>query len=188
MTKGKMQIKSILLVGILFFSLFNVSHAQKIIINNVVTNRPLTWEDYTGAEDRNSAYHALTGYEVATKSDQITIVGDSVHIGIFEVTVSFLPEKSWVRAGQATKELLVHEQGHFNLGILCMREIYLRYQHLSLHRNTYKEVLSHLISSTIGKYHDLGVQYDKETNHSMDKAEQHRWNEEIAAQLANIKQ
>ena len=74
-----------------------------------------------------------------------------------------------------TEELLKHEQGHFDVGLLYMQEVLQKMTGANFTRAGYKEEFQKLVSDIHQKYKDMGFQYDKETNHSIKKDEQKRW-------------
>jgi hypothetical protein len=75
-----------------------------------------------------------------------------------------------------TDELLTHEQGHFNLGILCMQEVLQTYKKMYFTKDDYLSQLHNLLVDTIKKYNDLGLKYDEETAHGRNKKKQEKWN------------
>jgi hypothetical protein len=94
----------------------------------------------------------------------------------FEIILELDPNNSWAKNDKVTDALLIHEQGHFNLGILCVREILNKYKETKFTRSNYKVALQGIISDASKKYNDLGLLYDKETDHSKNIEEQLKWN------------
>lgn len=173
--------KSSLVLPLLIFSYFGSS--QKILIHGEETDRKLNWADFTGKVDRNSPFVAYTGYQITFKAENIQAFGDSLSIGKFEVTLALDPVKSWVNMAKATDELLVHEQKHFDIGIICMREILAVYAKTKFTKYNFNETIQGIITSTRTKYHDMGLKYDEESDHSKNKEQQAKWNMFIAAEL-----
>jgi hypothetical protein len=157
--------------------------SQKIIINGQETNRKLNWPDFTGKVDTSSPFFAYTHYNIKSKLGNIRIIGDSVNIGNFEVTLELDPNKSWAKNDKVTSELLIHEQGHFNLGILAMKEILDRFKESKFTRSNYNTELQNIVNDALKKYNNMSVQYDEETNHSKNKQEQMKWNDFFSKNL-----
>lgn len=78
-------------------------------------------------------------------------------------------QKSWAIKDEVSDELLVHEQGHFNIGILCIREIMEKFKQTKFTKSNFSQLLSNLFKSTTNKYSELTLNYDKETDHSKTK-------------------
>jgi hypothetical protein len=167
-------------VRIYFFCLFLVftfnSVAQKVIISGEETKRLLTWKDFTGVADNNSSFFAYTAYTTAVKFDDVQFSGDKAVIKGFIMTLELDAKKSWVKKGKESDDLLKHEQGHFDVGILYMQAVLQKVDSANFTRSGYQQEFQKLIKEIHQKYRDMGSQYDKETNHSIKKDEQEKWN------------
>lgn len=170
-----MKSKLFLILTSLFFT-FYYGFAQKIVINGAETNRKLTWSDYTGAVDNSVPFIAYTGYLITTKTEGIKTLGDSIVIEKFEVTLKLDSIKSWAKKDKVTDELLIHEQGHFNIGILCMREILQVYKQTKFTKSNFNATIQNIFDVTLKKYNEMGVKYDEETEHFNNKKQQEKWN------------
>ena len=93
------------------------------------------------------------------------------------------PKKSWAIKDEVSDELLVHEQGHFNIGILCIREIMEKFKQTKFTKSNFSQLLSNLFKSTTNKYSELTLNYDKETDHSKNKVQQAKWNKFFTEEL-----
>lgn len=167
--------KSLLLLFILALSL-SQAQSQKIIVGGKESDGKLQWSDFTGRVDKSSTFYAYTAYNIHPKIEGINLQGDSVSIANFEVILTLDPQKSWSRKDKQTEELLIHEQGHFNIGILCMRELVSTYKATKWLKAGFGAQMQTMISTVMKKYHEMGMRYDRETKHSMNKAEQEKWN------------
>jgi len=85
----------------------------------------LKWSDFK-AESNSAAFedsHSIIKYRQTwtVNSDKI---GNQILFFIenLQLSVEFYPVLSWVRLSQANDDLLKHEQGHFDLAELVMRE------------------------------------------------------------------
>lgn len=103
------------------------------------------------------------------------------HFGITEIldlntTISVSRSRSWVRTGCKTEWLLNHEQGHFDITALGMREMY--YSLLSLRRSPsaqFNRETTRVQHEIQRKIDETDLLYDIQTNHGMNASEQIRW-------------
>ena len=159
------------------------SFGQTVVIHGKTTNRKLNWSDFKGTPDANSSYWAYTGYLVRYRYEDVKISGDMVSIGNFEVTVELDPSKTWAKKDKTSDELLIHEQGHFDIGILCGREMLATFKRTSFERSNYRDQIQSIFREILKKYIEMGHQYDSETDHFRNKKEQERWNALISDKL-----
>lgn len=179
----KMRYKSIFIL-ILNIALGLVSYSQKIIVNGEESNGKLTWEDFSGKVDNDVSFYAFTSYKFNTKVGDIKFVGDSAIINGFDVILYFDHKKSWVKKGKETDALLIHEQGHFNVGILCVREIMRKFKEAKFTKANYNNLLKNIVSESSKKYNEMGLTYDEETDHSKNVEQQIKWNNFFSEELA----
>jgi len=105
----------------------------------------------------------------------------------FTFTVGLNRQDTMVlRSANRTADLLKHEQGHYDLLVLICRALAREVE--SLEADSVQE-LGQLLA-TAQQTHDARAQtldalYDKETDHSRNRAAQQRWDNAIAAALAN---
>ena len=154
-------------------------NAQEIIINGDKTERLLTWDDFKGRADKSSSYYAETHWElsfgkISFRSDQEIPLKDLV------LTLHFNEKKSWVIKGKETPELLKHEQGHFDIGRLCQLEILATIKTTKITKENFISSIQQIFDTTLNKYHKMGIRYDTESNHSINKEKQEVWNTFLA--------
>jgi hypothetical protein len=167
---------------LLFIS--NLGFTQDIIINGRNKNRLLTWNDFKGQPDYNVSHDALTYWNINYGLKNITLKGDTIKIGSFSVTLSFDENGSWIKPQKQTDRLLKHEQGHFDIGLICQREIISVLNNTIFFKNSFQDKINTIFSSLLDKYHLLGQQYDKETEHSLTQQAQDNWNAFFAKELS----
>jgi hypothetical protein len=157
--------------------------AQKVLIGDQEGNRLLHWSDFKGTSDETSSYFAYTAWKTNVKFGSVQFEGEKAIISGFEMTVEFDDRKSWVKKGKETDDLLKHEQGHFDVGLLYMQEVLRNFPNVKFTRAGYKEEFQNLIGEIHRKHAAMGKQYDLETNHSIKKEEQSKWNSFFDSQV-----
>lgn len=162
------------------------SVAQKIIVSGQESSGKLKWADFRGTPDPQSNFYASTAYNFSYSFGKILPVGDSLIISDFEFVLEFDEFKSWVVKGKETDELLAHEQGHFNLGILNGREVINLIKGAKFTKENIRTRPGELLQDISKKYSDMSVLYDAETKHSMDKEQQGKWNGFFKEQLPTL--
>ena len=159
------------------------TNAQKIFINGQEGNRLLVWDDFSGKVNKSSSFYALTNWGI--RSNFISKKDGST--GKFTSSIEFIlsmdSKKSWVKKGKDTEELLKHEQGHFNTGLLCLRELLIKTAFIKEVNQATVKNLQSIFEEVMTKYNKMDLQYDEETNHSSNKIEQEKWNKFYADEL-----
>jgi hypothetical protein len=108
----------------------------------------------------------------------------------FNVQLMLGTNRSWIRFNQVKtrellQEILRHEQGHYNIAYLMRNELYSVFTH---HRYTanYQAEIAGLFKQVDAKYHKLNQDYENETQHMTDTANQEKWNTWFSKQLDNV--
>ena len=172
------------LLGILMLISGTLVNAQEAHWIKWEENKKLNWDDFASRADRGSSFEALTAsgflYEMTQTSETD-----------FELVIySYFDKKqSWVNKDEKKDKLLQHEQLHFDLTELHCR----KFKKAILERKfkTAEEVneavkdLFKILNDQLNKQHD---RYDKETDHSINEAEQTLWNERVLDQLKDLKE
>jgi len=146
----------------------------------------LSWSDFSTVNSlsNHEDAHIDPGYEVQIRPLR-RINNQFMLAETFELRVH--PRARVLKTANQTSDLLAHEQGHYDIGILAARA--LAADLASLSAKTPSE-LSRLASDTftLHTHTRLGpIQhaYDHDTNHSQNTQEQQRWSQMIATALAN---
>jgi hypothetical protein len=155
--------------------------AQRIMINGQETSRLLTWEDFTGRPDKTSPWHAFTYWNITTRYDAFNFKGDTAKWNVI-VTLEF-GKNSWQKKDKVTDTLLKHEQGHFDVGILCAMELDRRIRNTAFFRSNYQAKLNELVKEVIDKYIGIEKQYDSETDHFTNREQQWKWDAFFASRI-----
>ncbi len=141
----------------------------------------LKWSDFRAPEKRSPGFAVATstcgfGYEAMQTGDRLKV----------NVYVRFYCDESWRNPAMRLKDVLQHEQLHFDICELYGRKFYagilkLRDDH-SLTRENMDELLSYLRE----EYNSVQESYDMETDHSTNIKAQHRWERMVSEQLARL--
>jgi len=164
-------------ISALCFLITGTVSAQQVIISGKPGNRPLVWSDFSGTPDDSNPFSAMTWWSLNYSTSNVTITDGTVNIGSFNVVLELDPKYSWVKKDKGTDDLLRHEQGHFYLALMCMKELLAKEKEQTFTKNSLNRQVQSLFEDVMKKYRDLEVKYDKETDHSKNKEEQEKWNE-----------
>ena len=143
----------------------------------------MVWEDFTGSIDRSSPFDAFTKWNMRYKFSNVKMDSDSIRLKNFEAILELDPQKSWSKQDRQTDALLEHEQGHFNIGKLCLNEMVNQLRTTAFASNNFPGAIKELLNATINKYVKMEMEYDEETNHSKNKSNQEKWNEYFKSSL-----
>lgn len=152
--------------------------------DKVISGDKLKWEYFTGKPDSVSGYWAGTYWGVYFHYNIIATHGDTVTINL--QTTHVLKENSWVLSSKESDELLNHEQGHFNLAILCEAGFKQAMDTITLFRYNYFQKIDATFNAVLKDIQELELQYDKETNHMLNTKEQKIWDDKIAGMLKEV--
>ncbi len=145
----------------------------------------LTWVHFEAQPDETSSFHANTNAGLSYSWGFKNING-LIELE-YEVKSYFNPKGSWVRKASRNIHLLQHEQLHFDITELHARKLKKRLADVNVNELGKQpgEVLNGYYK-IIDKERTLMQQkYDRETNHSIDKNAQARWQGYIAKELNN---
>jgi hypothetical protein len=141
----------------------------------------LRWEDFRGEPDSLRA----PDEQSATKIQLKVTVKSTSKLVIFNVPCYFEKDKSWTVC-DTSSHLLKHEQLHFDIGELYARNIRKRLKEMTItsDKETEKKVRA-IYHDEIAACNEFQHLYDRETNHSKNRAMQRVWNEKIETMLIN---
>jgi len=168
------------------------------------SDRPLSWDDFEAAVPRNAeavrvastASSLAWSYAYEIEWSQR---GCSYSIVKLDSVARFLPDRSWVRPGHRTDEILEHEQGHFDIAQIYNEQFKAATRNLvgsamkcngQSERKAARLVESEIARLVGGTYEEVWRQYqlrqesyDSETRHGIDREAQSRWTRTIAQSL-----
>ncbi len=179
------MMKRLLLLSLLMISA--TVFPQKILINGVERNGKLQWDDFPVTDDSH-AYDSYVWYDFEYniqrfKLEKNIVVPESV-IGVLK----FNSTKSWVRPGAQNDENLERMQGHFNIGILTIKEIVQELKKMRFQQNekAAKEAIESKVELIKMKYKAVAQNYDMETKDPQDKENKEKWDSYFRAELPEL--
>jgi hypothetical protein len=158
----------------------NPVHSSSLPATRVIwrAEAPLTWADFQGNPEPHTGIDALSSCGL-TCDPALSRSGELR----FDVVAFFSPTDSWVDQADASRLLLQHEQGHFDIG-----EIYARKMRRRLARSTFDQAhlnqqISAIYDQTFREFKEAQEAYDEVTEHSTRPEAQQEWNRWIAEEL-----
>lgn len=142
-------------------------------------SRKLSWSDYKAAPNPGSDAAATT----------TTYLSIDYHISgnNFSYTIKswFSRTLSWGR--HKTSYILSHEQGHFDIAEIYARKLHRRMSEYRFDKDSYRKELKRVYDEVTGEKAGLQEQYDRETQHSINKEKQAEWEKKIRSMLEELK-
>ena len=143
-------------------------------------NRPLVWEDFKAPVNQGSPYKALT-------NSGITYGFDYENNELkYTVNCFYDPFSSWVKEDGKTDDLLVHEQGHFNITELYARKIRKKFSETKFTSDNVVNLSESIFKDLMKASIIMQRLYDTETDHNKNVSEQQKWNKKISAELEKL--
>jgi hypothetical protein len=135
--------------------------------------------------------HHIPDHQLASTSVEFEIPQDSgknVH-GEYVLTGTWIMIHAVVIYKQwpaLTPQLLVHEQGHYDIGMLVARSLARDLDHVtgSNHHELKARVINLRHKHVVRNMETIQALYDKETKHGTDLNAQNTWNRDMAAALS----
>lgn len=146
----------------------------------------LAWDNFKGNCDTvvyNRQYSATTFWRVRYQYKPFMWKGEVS----FTVYAWFAADKSWVRPNNLNNnDLLLHEQGHFDLAELLARQFRQQLSETTFSRAGYADSVKLIFGKLLADATATQTQYDAETNHGMNRKQQKKWQGIIAAELKKL--
>ncbi|MES2113334.1 MAG: DUF922 domain-containing protein [Bacteroidota bacterium] len=147
------------------------------------------------ASAQTQEFHQLTAddFKGAPRSDQFTVAYTNCSINFhyqarrernyylldFNIGLTFNNYKSWLDKSRVTSpvllaEVLKHEQGHYNIAYMEQQEL-LRALRKNVFYSDYQTVAQAIFDRIDAKYKQLNLDYDADTQHMQNRAQQLSW-------------
>lgn len=143
--------------------------------------RPLTWADFKGTPQGSSRYAAEVFPSMAFDED-VDVVKSVVQVKL-KLKTYLSKTDCWVRSGSRDDYTLNHEQRHFDIAKLACEQFKQALQSESKTVTNYDGAIHADYLEAFSKMGELQKQYDRETQHGLNTAEQERWNKHIDDEL-----
>ncbi len=163
-----------LIIAVSFFSL---QHDGNYI--DWKADRKLTWNDFIGKPDKNSPNAALTSSAI---NIDFTYGTDGLK---YNLRCRFNKNTSWVKV--KNDYILSHEQGHFDITEIFARRLYKALKEYKYNDATVKDDVNRIYDNSMHQLHDTQVQYDRETNSSLNTVKQAEWLKKISDELNELR-
>ncbi|HSI69548.1 MAG TPA: DUF922 domain-containing protein [Gillisia sp.] len=150
-------------------------------------DEPLSWEDFKARPAKGSSFQANTN---AGLSYSWNLKNDNGIVSLkYEVYSFFNPQSSWVIPASKSEYLLKHEQLHFNITELHARKLRKALAGLEIEQlgEDPKAVLNSFYTRIEKERAVMQHKYDLETNHSLNKEAEARWQKFVKEELSKLK-
>lgn len=147
-------------------------------------NSRLTWKDFKGVPDTKHFGGAVTASGYAFDAD-IKIEGKVVYLNI-GVYVFFTKSHSWKKPSINSDYHLLHEQLHFDITRLGAENFIKQLVNSKFTKDNYNQLLEQVFDRSYNENIALQNQYDRETQHSINRQIQLKWNAKIADEMRKL--
>ena len=142
---------------------------------NWSASKKLTWSDYKASPNPYSDAAASTTTYL-TISYNISSTDFS-----YKIESRFSKTRSW--GLHKTPYILSHEQGHFDIAEIFARKLHKKMTEYRFDKKGYEKDLKKIYQDILDEKREMQDDYDKETNHSINKEKQEEWLNKIAKLL-----
>ena len=147
-------------------------------------NKRLTWKDFQGVPDTKHYGGAVTASGYAFDAD-IKMEGKVIYLNI-GVYVFFTKNLSWKKPTINSDYHLLHEQLHFDITRLGAESFINQLVKSKFTKDNYNQLLDSVFDKSYAENIVLQDQYDRETQHSINRQVQLKWNEKIAGEMKKL--
>jgi hypothetical protein len=142
----------------------------------------IAWTDFKGTVPAGAS--AVANSAVGFKFAAAITVNETDDVNLTITAASyFVKSRSWVKQEDKNDYILRHEQLHFDIARLAADRFRQIITTKKMTENEFNNVFNAVYKQVWSEYQAEQAQYDKETNHSILKAEQARWEEKVAARI-----
>jgi hypothetical protein len=142
------------------------------------SHRQLTADDFRGAPRANG--RGVIAYTNCTIDFNYQANRGNGNYRIhFNVSMRMNNDKSWIDRSRITSaqmmdEVLKHEQGHYTIAYLEQQEVIRVMEHTRFTANYRNEAMD-IFNRIDAKYKQLNADYDEDTEHMVNRQQQHSW-------------
>lgn len=147
--------------------------------------RKLEWRDFQGKPDAILTQIGTAAVAATSAPIRYSIIKQGNGISI-QVKVEFLKDRSWTT--DTTKNVLQHEQLHFDIAELYGRKIREKVANLNEQEVTNIDSIYEEVKNLVRERNEMENQYDLRTGHGVVDINQQEWNKKIAKELEELKE
>ncbi len=169
---------------------YNTGFAQYEKKGVVIEDRLLTWDDFKGRHE-SDAFKARTATAIQITPREVR---SSDPIPEYKAICYFLPKESTVSSRFLKNEpdsikerVLKHEQGHYYLTRIATAQMNDVFHHFPFTQRRSVFEADSIFRAVYADLRKIQIQYDNETNHSMNYPEQDKWDKLIEEGLLSNK-
>jgi hypothetical protein len=153
--------------------------------------KKLTTADFKGEPDESVIYLAQTTPVISMRYSAPMNCSETGKVKIKTETGVSVSEKSWIKLSklkntELLNDLLSHEQGHYDMGVIFSIELKKTLSGICFDKNRYKQQVDSVFKSMYARYDTLQREYDNDTDHMRNIKMQMQWKKKIAAMWKNI--
>lgn len=139
------------------------------------STQKLTWADYKASPNPAS--------DAAATTTSYLIFSYSISENNFRYSIAskFSRTRSW--GLHKTVYILSHEQGHFDISEIYARKFHQKLKEYRFNPRTYAKDLKKIYQEILEEKDKMQQEYDRETNHSINREKQAEWMQKIARLL-----
>ncbi|WP_299335876.1 DUF922 domain-containing protein [uncultured Psychroserpens sp.] len=169
---------------IIVLCLFNTSSTDEVTIE-WNESKKLTWADFRGPVEDDSDAVAVTASGITFS---FSVKQSNERFVSFNATVEahFYPEKSWYIKSKGDDHILAHEQLHFDITELHVRQLRYGMSKLRISQNI-KEELRRLHRQANENLAKMQNDYDTQSQNSINKEMQAVWSKFVTDELDKFK-
>lgn len=161
-----------LVASFLLFLPILFSHAQEKVSAIIWAKNVLTWDDYQEKDIIGNHALARTTSTIRLEISASTYETPKGMAVIVKVFALMLPAQSFVKKGEAKKEVLAHEQMHFDIAELWARKIRKEISETSFTTGDYRKRMYDVKERLYKESRKMQAQYDDQ---HLSKNKGHNW-------------
>lgn len=170
------------------WSVFSLLISAQLLSQKILWDeyRRLTWNDFKSPVSRKYnknviAYtHCGWEYSFVKSSDPKA----AIHI---EVKTFFDEDKSWKDARRINEDVLLHEQKHFDIAEMYARQLRREIAEKIKTSKDYDQYFKSIYQRISSEYRAFQMEYDRNTEHGMNREKQSQYNIVITEDLDRLK-
>jgi hypothetical protein len=141
--------------------------------------KKLSWADYKAEPNPDSDAAATTAtYLIFSYSIRDDLPS-------YSIESKFSKTRSW--GLHKTAYILSHEQGHFDIAEIFARKLYKKITEYRFNKRSYQKDLKKIYQEILDEKEKMQQDYDRETNHSINREKQTEWLQKISRELEQYK-